>query len=176
MKPLGTALVMAAILCSGCSTLKVSTDFMPGTDFTAYKTFAFKDVVDFKNAIFETRLKNAVATQLVAKGMARKDENPDLWVVLRPRLTKETQINTVETGGYGYGMRYGGMGMGTATTTVQEIPVGTLVIDLVDAKAKQMVWRGTASDSLKQNATPEERDQNLNQAMTQLFANYPPKK
>ncbi len=42
------------------------------------------------------------------------------------------------------------------TSTVQQIPVGTLVIDLVDAKAKQLVWRGTASDTIDQDASPEE--------------------
>jgi hypothetical protein len=57
---------------------------------------------------------------------------------------------------------------------VQQIPVGTLIIDLVDAKAKQLVWRGTARDTIDQDATPEERDKNIKNALNKLFENFPP--
>jgi len=165
---------VAAVGLSACSTLKTSYDARPGTDFTKYKTFAFKDTEDIKNAILLDRIKGALSTQLTAKGLTRNDDSPDLWVVAHPRLSKQTQINTYNTGwGYGY---YGWRGgMGTTTSTVEEIPVGTLIVDLVDTKEKELVWRGTASDTLKENATPEERDKNLNAAMAKLFENYPPK-
>jgi hypothetical protein len=164
--------VVAATGLTACSTLKVNYDAKPGADFSKYKTFAFKDTEDIKNTILVDRIKNAVSSQLTAKGLRSSDGNPDLWVVAHPRLSKQTQINTYNTGwGYGYGWRGG---MGTQTSTVEEIPVGTLVIDLVDVQAKELVWRGTASETIKENATPEERDKNLNEAMTELFKNYPP--
>jgi hypothetical protein len=65
--------------------------------------------------------------------------------------------------------------MGTTTSTVSEIPVGTLIIDLVDVKANELAWRGTASDTLSESATPEEREKNLNHALTKLFEGFPPK-
>ena len=177
MRSLKTALVVvAAMALSACSTLKTSYDARPGTDFSKYKTFAFKDTEDIKNTILVDRIKGALSTQLTAKGLTRNESNPDLWVVAHPRLSKQTQINTYNTGwGYGYYGYRGGMGgMGTSTSTVEEIPVGTLVIDLVDTKDKELVWRGTASDTLQENATPEERDKNLNAAMAKLFENFPP--
>lgn len=169
--------VTAAVGLGGCSTLKTNTDYKPGTDFSQYKTFDFKGVDDIKNAILVERIESALAGQLTAKGLTRNSANPDLWVVPHPRLSKQTQINTYNSGwGYGYGWRGYGGGMGTTTSTVEEIPVGTLVVDLVDVKAKELVWRGTASDTLKENATPEEREKNLNAAMTKLFEGFPPKK
>jgi hypothetical protein len=168
--------LVAAVGLGGCSTLTVDTDYKPGTDFSKYRTFAFKNVDDIRNAILADRIENALANQLAAKGLTRNDASPDLWVVPHPRLSKQTQINTYNTGwGYGWGWGWGG-GMGTTTSTVQEIPVGTLIVDLVDVKAKELVWRGTASDTLKETATPEERDKNLNAAMAKLFENFPPKK
>ena len=173
-----TALALAAaaaIGLSACSTLKTNYDAKPGTNFSQYKTFGFKDVDEIKNSILDARIKASVSAQLTAKGWTRNDENPDIWVVPHARLSKQTQINTYNTGwGYGYGWRYGG-GMGTTTSTVEEIPVGTLIIDLVDVKAKELVWRGTASDTLKESATPEEREKNLNAAMAKLFEGFPPK-
>jgi len=171
-----TLAVAAAVGLGGCSTLKTNTDYKPGTDFSQYKTFDFKGVDDIKNAILVERIENALSAQLTAKGLKRSSANPDLWVVAHPRLSKQTQINTYNTGwGYGYGWRGGYGGMGTTTSTVEEIPVGTLVIDLVDTKVKELVWRGTASDTLKESATPEEREKNLNAAMAKLFEGFPPK-
>ncbi len=170
--PLGF-LAAAAIGLAACSSLQTSTDYKPGTDFAKYRTFSFKETENIRNTILVDRIKAAVTAQLTAKGLTQRDENPDLWVVTHPRLSKQTQINTYNTGwGYGWGWRGG---MGTTTSTVEEIPVGTLVVDLVDAKANELVWRGTASDTLKENATPEERDKNLNAAMAKLFENFPPK-
>jgi hypothetical protein len=173
MRSLTAALVaVAAVGLTACSTLSTSTDYKPGTDFGKYKTFAFKDTENIKNAILVDRIKRAVSTQLTAKGLTPVDENPDLWVVAHPRLSKQTQINTYNTGwGYGWGWR-GGMGM--QTSNVEEIPVGTLIVDLVDARARELVWRGTASDTLKESATPEEREKGLNAAMARLFEKFPP--
>ena len=90
------------------------------------------------------------------------------------RLSKETQINTYNTGwGYGWGWGYGA-GMGMTTSTVSEIPVGTLIIDLVDASKKQLAWRGTASKTLEPSASPETKDKNIHAAVQKMFANYPP--
>ena len=60
------------------------------------------------------------------------------------------------------------------TSTVSEIPVGTLIIDLVDAGKKQLVWRGTASKTLEPDASPETKEKNINEAVQKMFANYPP--
>ena len=74
-------------------------------------------------------------------------------------------------GGYGY--RYGGMGgMGTATTTVSEYTVGTLVVDMFDAKTKNLVFRGTAEDEISDKA--EKNAKKLDKAIEKLFKNFPP--
>jgi hypothetical protein len=62
------------------------------------------------------------------------------------------------------------------TSTVSEVPVGTLIVDLVDANRKELVWRGTASDTLDPEASPEKKEKNLQEAMAKLLANYPPAK
>ena len=73
--------------------------------------------------------------------------------------------------GGGYGYRYGGFGgMGTATTSVSEYPVGTLVVDMFDAKSKNLVFRGTAEDEISDN--PEKNKKRLEKASTKLFKNF----
>ena len=58
-----------------------------------------------------------------------------------------------------------------ATTTQQNIPIGTLIVDLVDPTTHEMVWRGMAQDQVKPNG---ESAETVNEAMQKLFAKFPP--
>ena len=73
-------------------------------------------------------------------------------------------------GGFGY-RGWGGMGGGMATTTQQNIPIGTLIVDLVDPSTHEMVWRGIAQDQVKPNG---ESADTINEAMQKLFEKFPP--
>ena len=73
-------------------------------------------------------------------------------------------------GGFGY-RGWGGMGGGMATATQTNIPIGTIIVDLVNPKTKEMVWRGTAQDQV--SGTGEEKGQ-VQDAMAAIFKNFPP--
>lgn len=175
MKPIRLATLVLAVAAFGCSTLEISTDYAPGTDFSKYKTFSFKQGAPPKNQIAAERVANALTTTLEAKGFKRVPEGGDLSVFVHFQAGKETQLNTT---GYGYGgwggWRWGGYG-GMQTTTVTEIPTGTLVVDLVDEAKDAAVWRGIAKDQISTSATPEERNQKVTDVFTKLFEGFPPK-
>ena len=65
--------------------------------------------------------------------------------------------------------------MSTQTTQVRDIVVGTLVLDMADAKKSQLAWRGMAVKEVKTQASPEKRDKSINETMKKIFKNYPPK-
>jgi hypothetical protein len=164
--------VAALALAVACSTLQTNADWDKTANFSNYKTWGWKEDGSIKNDILNRRIQGLIGAELGKKGLTRSDDNPDLWVAVHGRMSKETQINTYNTGwGYGWGW-YGGGGM--TTSTVQEIPVGTLIVDLVDSRKKEMVWRGTATDTLKPDRSPDEREQALSEAFAKLFEKYPP--
>jgi Domain of unknown function (DUF4136) len=165
-------LVVAAI---ACSTLQTSYDYDKSVNFSQYKTWSLKDDGSIKNPLLFKRFEAAVTDEMTKKGLTRSDSNPDLWVAAHTRLSKETRVNTYDTGwGYGYGWRGGYAGGGMTTSTVQDIPVGTLIVDLADAHRKELVWRGQATDTLNPNSSPEEKEANLRAAIAKMFENYPP--
>src|SRR5262245_21928498 len=167
------AVLLGALV--GCSTLTTTADYDDKVNFSQYKTWGWKDDGSIKDDLVARRIQSAVATQLATKGLTRNDSDPDLWVAVHGRMSKQTQITQYNTGwGYGWGWYgHGGAG-GISTATVQEIPVGTLVVDLVDTKRKEMVWRGTASDTLNPERSPQEKEKALNEALAKLFEKYPP--
>ena len=96
---------------------------------------------------------------------------PDVLVAYHATFDKDLQINGFSSGFGPY--RFGGMRTGSAT--VDEILIGTLAVDIVDAKAKSIVWRGQATKEIVVKANPEKREKNINKAAEKLFKNYPPK-
>ena len=175
MKTARATLAILALFAAACSTLETTTDWDRSKDFSKYRTWTWKDDDAIKNDILAKRIQTGVTAELNTKGLSRTDDNPDLWVVAHARLSKQTRVDYYNSGwGYGwYGGYYGG-GMTMSTATVREIPVGTLIVDLVDAKQKAIVWRGIATDTLKPERSSEEKEKALNEALAKMFKDYPP--
>ena len=166
------ALVLAFGLVA-CSSMTVSTDHDPAASFAQYKTFTVMPLEQFKdNPITGDRIKLAITQALQARGLTPATGTADLQVHLFAKLSKETQITSTGGGYYGYGWH--GWGGGMSTTTVQDVAVGTLVVDLVDSKTEKPVWRGIVSDTISGSSTAKQKHEKLNYAMNQLFAKYPP--
>jgi hypothetical protein len=53
-----------------------------------------------------------------------------------------------------------------------EYTEGTLVVDIYEAKTKQLMWRGVAQGELKDS--PEKREKQLQKASDKLFKDFPP--
>jgi hypothetical protein len=50
--------------------------------------------------------------------------------------------------------------------------VGTLVVDLFDANAKKLIWRGSSSDTLSNKADKNIKD--LDKGVQKMFEHFPP--
>ncbi len=183
-KRFGTLALVAVVGLIACSTLDVSSDYNRAVDFSKYSTFKVLPANEIKSELIKDRIEGAITTQLTTKGLKPVSENPDLLVAYHARLDKQTQMDTT-TFGYGWGggwggyygpVAYGGYGGygGTSTTTVREIPVGALFVDLVDAAKKEMVWQGVASSTLDPKATADDKDYRVNNAVKKMFSNFPP--
>ena len=169
-------IVIAALFLAGCSTISVNQDYDPAYDFSKLKTFGFIPIteeagIDQLNA---TRLGDAIKANLTAKGYTLS-EQADFGIALF--FTKDTKTSIQSTGygyGYGYGYRgYGGMGGSTYVTQYEE---GTLVIDFVDMAKQELVWRGVGTGALSDSPSVEERTENINNAVSQILAQFPPTK
>jgi hypothetical protein len=111
-----------------------------------------------------------VNSALAAKGLKLVTSNADLGIAAHEATKEQHSLNTFYDG-FGGGWRWGG-GFGTATTTVNNYQVGTLVVDMFDCKTKDAVWRATASKTLSSN--PQKNAESLNKAITDMFKKFPP--
>ena len=157
---------------------KVTYDFSKTANFAAFKTYSHKDGTKVGQQLIDDRIVGAIDAAMAAKGFTKVDANPDVFVVYHVAFDKEKDISTYSSGyggGYGaYGWGWGG-GMGTTSTQVRDILIGTLVIDLADAKKNQVVWRGMGVKEVDTQNKPEKRDKSITNAVNKIFKNYPPK-
>ena len=159
---------------------KTSYDFNKSANFASFKTYAHKDGTKVGQSLIDDRIVAAIDAAMAAKGFTKAEGNPDVFVVYHVAFDKEKDISTFSSGygggygpyGYGWG---GGWGGGTTTTQVRDILMGTLVIDLIDAKGSQVAWRGMGVKEVDTTAKPDKRDKSITNAVNKIFKNYPPK-
>jgi hypothetical protein len=148
---------------------KVSVDWEKTADFSNFKTYTWAEGTTVKNQLMDQRIVDGIDKHLAAKGLQKVDAsgNPDLVVLYHGAVDQETQLNTTNMGPWG--PLWGG---GMATTTVDKIPVGQLVVHIGDAKAKKLLWLGTATGTLSEN--PEKNEKKINEALDKMFKKFPP--
>ena len=166
--------VMLAGLAAVALAQQVTYDFDRAADFSAFKRYAWVRGTVLNDQLNHHRIVSAVNAQLASKGLVQvqSDDNPDVFVAYHASFDRNLQITGFSSGWGGY--RFPASRTGSARA--EEIVVGSLVVDVVNARTKTIVWRGAATRDIDVNASPEKRDKNINKAAEKLFKNYPPKK
>ncbi|MEJ2719699.1 MAG: DUF4136 domain-containing protein [bacterium] len=183
---IGAILILVGLagLMVGCSSYSVNFDYDQQADFASYKTFAWMQEpsmvvgggqsAERVKTLLDKRVHTAVDAQLEAKGLEMVDpDKAELFVAYHASV--ENKLSVTDWG-YSYPGYWGGWYGGGRDIDVTEYKEGTLIVDLVDAASKQLVWRGIATGVLATNPTPEQMDKNLNTVVTKMFKDYPPKK
>jgi hypothetical protein len=143
---------------------KVNVDSDPAAPFATYKTYSWVAGTAAPDQLNEQRLHSAVEAQLAGKGLEKNPSAPDVFVSTHV-TTKERQ--EVIANGFGWGPWWGAPGY----ASVETYTVGTLVVDLYDAKTKKMVWRGVATATASEK--PTKNAEKMNKALNKMFERYP---
>jgi len=164
---------MALLFAGAVSAQQVKTDYDRSANFGQYKTYSWEQVKT-KDTLDVDRIKNAVNVALMAKGWTQVESGGDVSIVAMEITRNQQTLNTFYNGfGGGWGWRrFGGGGLGEATTTTETYKVGTVVVDLFDTKTKQLIWRGAASDTISNNS--DKNIKNLDKGVEKMFKNFPP--
>lgn len=164
---------MAFGFASNVSAQQVKTDYDRSAYFAQYKTYSWEQVKT-TNPLDAERIKNAVNAALAAKGWTQVDSGGDVAIVALEITHNQQTLNTFYDGfGGGWGWRrLGGGSLVESTTTIETYKVGTVVVDLFDAKTKQLIWRGNASDTLSNNS--DKNIKNLDKGVDKMFKHFPP--
>jgi len=175
--------VLGIAFVAGCSSYDIKYDYDVDSNFTAFKTYQWiprmvsnasgsATTAVQSNTLLDKRIRSAVDTQMAAKGFTLTAENPDVLVVYHVGLANKVDV---QDWGYTYAGSYWGGGMGRSVD-VYQYTEGTLIVDMVNAASKQLAWRGSATGVVEPSNSPEQMEARINDVVSRIFANYPPKK
>lgn len=174
--------VLATIVLNACGAIPVSTDFNPEWHMPAAPVYAWMarpqnkldPMVD--NDLMEARVHRAVDEQLAAKGfsLGASEGQANVLVTYHVGVEEKLDINTFHSS-YGYYPCWHCWGGGYGTDVwVTQYTEGKLVIDVVDAQTKKLVWRGSASRRVPTFKTPQERDTYIRETVVAIFKQFTP--
>ncbi len=173
--------LLLMLLASACSSVTVNFDYDPEEDYSVLQSYAWlpeeSAISDTRtnNDLVANRIRGAMESTLAARGYTKSDGTPDFYITYHILTDKKLQARTINSyyGHYGYGYGYG-VGMGGGDTYITEYEVGTLVIDIADAKKKELIWRGNGSSRLSSSPTPEKTTKLINEVVTAILEKFPP--
>jgi hypothetical protein len=181
---------IAILICFGlmlgmlASAQDVRTNYMPGTDFSKYHTYAWVDEIKGvprvggqPDQILDAQVKQAVDSQMAAKGLTKVVDSAkaDLLFGFQLAIDREKQINGFADGWGvwgGWGPWAGGLNSVSATTST--INIGTFALGMYDPAAKKLVWIGAAQHTIEPSKKQEKNQERLNKGAQKLLKDFPP--
>jgi len=180
-------LLPALVACTVANAQDVRTNYMPGTDFSKYHTYAWVSQVQgiptvgvHPDQILDAQVKQAIDSQMAAKGFTEVQDvgKADLLLGYQLAIDQEKQIN-------GFGDSWGGWGgwgpwgpggnsFGTFSASTSSNYIGTFVVGMYDPATKKLVWIGAAQHAIEPSKKQEKNQERLNKGAKKLLKDFPP--
>jgi hypothetical protein len=170
------AAAAAALTLAGCATMGVSSYVERSIDFTRYRTYewAGADALPVgdprleNNEFFKDYFQGAVDRELGRRGLElAAGRSADLLVHYHASVTREIDVQALER-------EYRSCRGNDCYPSVLAYEAGTLMIDVVDARTKRLVWRAWAQDNLSGVIDDQDRLRaRVEQAVALMMTRWP---
>jgi Domain of unknown function (DUF4136) len=179
-----SCLILLVAVC-GCVRMKISTVHDPKATFTPWKSYAWmpepaKEPEGIRsNPLLDGYFRETVEQQLAGQGYLKKTvDTADFLIGYHASLTKGMSVQIMNSY-YNYpgsqNWDYPRFAPTSADTQVYEFSTGSLIIDLVDAKTRELEWRGSAEAHLDLRPSLKEKKARIKEAVQKILEQFPPK-
>lgn len=169
---------IAAILfiVGSCSPeIRIYSDYDPDYDLKKYTTFTWKQIENIElgnnplyyNELNDKRIKSAVQGELITKGYTQSNDKAD-FVVHYHIIVDDQSIVTTDPHEEFYSPYWTHL-----RTNISQFREGTLVIDVMDPKNHNLIWRGWGVSAIKEVYTPDQIDHLIKPTVTKIFKRFP---
>jgi len=166
MGVLGMLAMLLGVLVVSASAQEVQSDYDRSFRFSELKTFSFaaqrREATDplAADSLNDGRIRNGLESQLTANGFRVETTRPDF--VIAYYVTTKNKLNVQD---YGYGPpRW----FGSRDIRVNQNTEGTLMVDFIDTRTNQVIWRGRASGTLEMKGV----DKKISKSVEKLIKQY----
>jgi hypothetical protein len=174
---LPVTIVAAALILTGCATLRVSSHTDRGLVWSKYKTFDWgpADALPAgdprldKDPFFQDHVEGAIEKAMTTHGFTRSavSEPPDVLIHYHANVMERLDVDQIDRG-YGY------CATADCQPRVTHYEAGTLVVDIVDRASNVLIWRGWAQGSLDGVLGNRDRlSRRIDESVRQMFEALP---
>ncbi len=161
--------VYALLVCLAASVAvaqQVSVNYNHQASFSQYHTYAWgsNDKNQIRNSILAQVAQQDINTAMQGKGlqMVQESQSPDLILVATGGEREQTSYSA-------WGMR--GIGGGMGGISPEQSVEATMIVNLYDAKAQSLIWRGIAQNTLNNNGNKNQ--EMVQKAVEKMFKQWP---
>ena len=174
-------LIFGALFVLSCSTMKVSYNYDQNVNFTKYHNYSWAVEEKSKQEaslttiarrnIIKKEVTRIIRNELGSRGFEESIKNPDFLVAYHTGIKGRVDVREF---GYNYTTESRTWGWGPDPLQITPYQEGSLIVDIIDADSKNLVWRGIAQEIIPDNPLPEEIVKLLEEAVPKILKNFPP--
>ena len=176
-----TAVAALAVVAGACGpSIRVAVSVAPSASFAAYHKFAIltpparadgrrlSDDPMLVNSITNRALSATVVDAFIARGYMLDSTGADFNVAYYASARERLDVTMWN---YGYPGRWGGWYPGPGYVTAVPYAEGTVIVDVIDAKTHDLVWRGRGQATSSND--PADFQKNLRGAVQSIVGQFP---
>jgi hypothetical protein len=157
---------------------QVYVDFDRDADFASYASFDWAPTpetsLEERAPLIHSQIKNGIEYHLTRAGLTEGDLPPDLLVTYHCGVAGLVRLDAASYG-YDYGPGWAwdpswGEAAGDYSQKVRTYPQGTLIVDIWDLAAEQVVWRGTVVGLVPEQ--PEDAAEAIQEALQAIVERW----
>ncbi|WP_157593740.1 DUF4136 domain-containing protein [Pontibacter actiniarum] len=179
---------------AGCARIapETSYSYIPNVNFREYSSFDWYKAEVPKpiaggagtqfNLLLDQNIKEAIASELVKEGVRPELDDPDIVVAydiaVDTSLVENAGYSFPSSMGYGYSYwygyrhRYSPEGMPNFRP-IQAYPPGTVVVDIINPRTNQLLWRGAAFANFDPTSL-ELDEERISLVVAEIMSQFPP--
>lgn len=183
--PIKSIVIAMALTLAACAGSRVATDYDDSARFDTLRTFAWLDPVveEVEDPVLDSQLltrkvQRAVADALLTRGYSRTEQPADADFLVTYHTASRERLR--DRGGFSIGLGigrpwrhgYGSMHVGDGYfPRIEGYQEGTLIIDVLDADSRDLIWRGWVRNTVE---TRNYTDEAITAAVNEIIAEFPP--
>jgi hypothetical protein len=178
MRSARTVLLLCLAIAGAAFAQKIKTGHDKSADFSGFKTYAWTQQQPSPiQPLVATVIVADIDHELAAKGLRKVEKDPDVLVSYYAGGDAQSAFAQTDPGN----LSTGGIPPPNATmwtgslpaTALPQVVKGRLLVDLVDARKQQLVWRASAEAKLDYDKRSKIYD-TVNKVIPEMFRNFPP--
>ena len=172
-----TGIMLGLVVLAGCATSNVTTDYNPEYDFRLLRNFAMmpsEQTLETQAIVSKLNLEriHVAIEQELSQRYQPVEDVADANFLVRYHVIVKDKVDVRTYDSFYGGRRY--YGANVQSVDVHTYTQGTLIVDIVDAKTKDHIWRGSTHSRVTPNLNPEEKMIRLREAVAEVLKEFPP--